>query len=138
MHLLRGVSALTNRKPRVKMTKAKLAQWQENWQEHNRDLKRQGLAKITFEEYCDYITGRKKRVKAAPARPAVLSATLPTLDDHRKAYPSLSTGAGNTFRNESIQYTGTLVRGIATMHKSNAVPVIDEQQMQDISRMRRG
>ena len=34
-------------------------------------------------------------------------------------------------------YTGTLIKGICTMHKSNAVPVIDEQQMVDISRMRR-
>jgi hypothetical protein len=37
-----------------------------------------------------------------------------------------------------MKYTGTLVKGIATMHKSNAVPVIDEEQMKDISRMRRG
>lgn len=36
------------------------------------------------------------------------------------------------------KYTGTLIKGIATMHKSNAVPVIDEEQMRDISRMRRG
>lgn len=36
------------------------------------------------------------------------------------------------------KYTGTLIKGIATMHKSNAVPVIDEQQMIEISRMRRG
>lgn len=43
-----------------------------------------------------------------------------------------------TEKKESLMYTGTLVRGIATMHKSNAVPVIDEEQMKDISRMRRG
>ena len=43
-----------------------------------------------------------------------------------------------TERRESLMYTGTLVKGIATMHKSNAVPVIDEEQMKDISRMRRG
>lgn len=34
-------------------------------------------------------------------------------------------------------YTGTLIKGIATMHKSNAVPIIDEQQATDIARMRR-
>ena len=43
-----------------------------------------------------------------------------------------------TEKRESLKYTGTLVKGIATMHKSNAVPVIDEEQMKDISRMRRG
>ena len=52
--------------------------------------------------------------------------------------PSLDTGAGIAAKNESQKYTGTLVKGIATMHKSNAVPVIDQQQAQEISRMRRG
>lgn len=51
---------------------------------------------------------------------------------------SLNTTASYTDRKENMMYTGTLVKGIATMHKSNAVPVIDEEQMKDISRMRRG
>ena len=51
---------------------------------------------------------------------------------------SLKTTVSYTDRRESMKYTGTLVKGIATMHKSNAVPVIDEEQMKDISRMRRG
>lgn len=35
-------------------------------------------------------------------------------------------------------YTGTLIKGIATMHKSNAVPVFNNQDAIDISKMRRG
>lgn len=54
------------------------------------------------------------------------------------AIPSFDAGISNTEKRESIKYTGTLIKGIATMHKSNAVPVIDEEQMKDISRMRRG
>lgn len=34
-------------------------------------------------------------------------------------------------------YTGTKVKGIATMHKSNAVPVFSDEEAIDISRMRR-
>lgn len=34
-------------------------------------------------------------------------------------------------------YTGTKVKGIATMHKSNAVPVFSDEQAVDISKMRR-
>lgn len=34
-------------------------------------------------------------------------------------------------------YTGTLIKGIATMHKSNAVPVINKEQATEISSMRR-
>lgn len=59
-------------------------------------------------------------------------------DDSTRNIQSLSIDTGNTFKKESIKYTGTLVRGIATMHKSNAVPVIDQEQMKEISRMRRG
>lgn len=39
-------------------------------------------------------------------------------------------------KNTSV-YTGTLIKGIATMHKSNAVPVINKEQATDISNMRR-
>jgi hypothetical protein len=34
-------------------------------------------------------------------------------------------------------YTGTKVKGIGTMHKSNAVPIFSDQEAQDISKMRR-
>jgi hypothetical protein len=34
-------------------------------------------------------------------------------------------------------YTGTKVKGIATLHKSNGVPVFTDQEAIDISKMRR-
>lgn len=58
--------------------------------------------------------------------------------DTARNIQSLDTDRIYTERRESLKYTGSLVKGIATMHKSNAVPVIDEEQMKDISRMRRG
>jgi hypothetical protein len=35
------------------------------------------------------------------------------------------------------EYTGTKVKGIGTMHKSNAVPVFSDDEAKDISKMRR-
>ena len=58
--------------------------------------------------------------------------------DAARKVESLNSDKIFTEKRESLMYTGTLVKGIATMHKSNAVPVIDEEQMKDISRMRRG
>jgi hypothetical protein len=52
-------------------------------------------------------------------------------------YKSHDSGTLSTERKERINYTGTLVKGIGTMHKSNAVPVIDQQQMKDLASMRR-
>jgi hypothetical protein len=34
-------------------------------------------------------------------------------------------------------YTGTMIKGIGTMHKSNAVPVFSDEQAVDIAKMRR-
>jgi hypothetical protein len=34
-------------------------------------------------------------------------------------------------------YTGTKVKGIGTMHKSNAVPIFSDEEAKDISKMRR-
>ena len=35
------------------------------------------------------------------------------------------------------EYTGTKIKGIGTMHKSNAVPVFSDEEAKDISKMRR-
>jgi hypothetical protein len=35
------------------------------------------------------------------------------------------------------EYTGTKVKGIGTMHKSNAVPIFSDEEAKDISKMRR-
>lgn len=51
--------------------------------------------------------------------------------------PSRDTGGGNATLAAPKVYTGTKVKGIATMHKSNAVPVFSDEEAIDISRMRR-
>ena len=50
---------------------------------------------------------------------------------------SVGFSGGVCARKTDRVYTGDLIKGIATMHKSNAVPIIDEQQATDIARMRR-
>ena len=51
--------------------------------------------------------------------------------------PSRDSGGGVATLPAPKVYTGTMVKGIATMHKSNAVPVFSDEQAVDISRMRR-
>jgi len=74
---------------------------------------------------------------------AVRAATVSTGTFRRDTpyYPSAPETVGvastATAKVDSPKYTGTLVKGIGTMHKSNAIPIIDEQQMKDIARMRR-
>jgi hypothetical protein len=50
---------------------------------------------------------------------------------------SLNSNQGTAVMPEPKVYTGSKVKGIATMHKSNAVPVFTDEEAIDISRMRR-
>lgn len=52
-------------------------------------------------------------------------------------FASLQTPGGTTALAAPKKYTGTLIKGIATMHKSNAVPILNQEEAEDISRMRR-
>lgn len=51
--------------------------------------------------------------------------------------PSRDTGGGSATVAPPKVYTGTKVKGIATMHKSNAVPVFSDEEAVEISKMRR-
>jgi hypothetical protein len=51
---------------------------------------------------------------------------------------SLQTLGGDTNVRPSPQYTGNAVVGIATLHKSNQVPVFSKQEAVEVARMRRG
>ena len=55
-----------------------------------------------------------------------------------KVYNSLDTGVTGAVTIKAIpQYTGTKIKGIGTMHKSNAVPIFSDEDAVDIARMRR-
>jgi hypothetical protein len=51
--------------------------------------------------------------------------------------PSQDTGWVPCVKVKDTEYTGTKVKGIGTMHKSNAVPVFSDEEARDISTMRR-
>lgn len=137
MHLQVGLSTLSTRKRKVKMTEGQLKLYKKDLAAHNKSLKQQGRHNecMTIEEYIDYRHG-VKRVK----KETTFSEYKPN-DNYRrdtKEYKSLDTGASVAPKAETKTYTGTLVKGIATMHKSNAVPVLDAEYAKEISRMRRG
>jgi hypothetical protein len=52
--------------------------------------------------------------------------------------PSKADTGGIAARAPDKVYTGTKVKGIGTMHKSNAVPVFSDEEAVEISTMRRG
>jgi len=52
--------------------------------------------------------------------------------------PSLNSSDGVAAAKPRMQYTGTKMIGIGTLHKSNAVPVFSEDEAHEMARMRRG
>jgi len=83
-------------------------------------------------------TEERKRNRALSAEPlkGSYSLTIPEGRNTTAHIKSVDTG-GNAVLKPSPVYTGTKVKGIATMHKSNAVPVFSDEEAQDISKMRR-
>jgi hypothetical protein len=82
----------------------------------------------------------KKRTRAmsAPALSSLnYSLAIPEGRNTTAHIKSVNTGLGNAALKPAKQYTGTKVKGIATMHKSNAVPVFSDEEAIDISKMRR-
>jgi hypothetical protein len=80
----------------------------------------------------------KKRTRAmtAPSLDSTYSLKIPEGRNTTAHIKSVDTG-GNAVLKPSKQYTGTKVKGIATMHKSNAVPVFSDEEAVEISKMRR-
>ncbi len=50
---------------------------------------------------------------------------------------SLSTPGGSTALKQAPQYSGNAIVGIATMHKSNLVPIFNQEAAIDAAKMRR-
>lgn len=149
MHLAQGLTTIkTGKSKKRNITKAKMAQWQEELRLHNKQMKRLGMheRRMTIDEYVEYIHGNlpdriTKQTKYSD--PTEMKTLRPATQPYRRETPeyaskAVSSMSGYAAKAEPKQYTGTLIKGIATMHKSNAVPVIDKEQAEEISRMRRG
>ena len=80
----------------------------------------------------------KKRTRGlnAPSLSSSYSLKIPEGRNTTAHLKSVDTGGNATLKPPKV-YTGTKVKGIATMHKSNAVPVFSDEEAQDISKMRR-
>ena len=130
MHLLPPMYSTTGKKKgKQKFASAeharKARELDESWKEL---LKRQGLE---LEE-----KKRKRAMTSETLSSAGYSLKIPEGRNTTAHLKSVDTGGNATLAPAKV-YTGTMVKGIATMHKSNAIPVFSDEQAVDISRMRR-
>jgi len=130
MHLLPPMYSTTGKKKgKKKFASAeharKARELEESWKEL---LKRQGLE---LEEK------KRKRALSADSLSSSYSLKIPEGRNTTAHIQSRGDYTGNATLAPAKVYTGDKVKGIATMHKSNAVPVFSDEQAVDISRMRR-
>jgi hypothetical protein len=79
---------------------------------------------------------RQRRAMSAPSLDYKLSAPVGrTTSNH---IPSRNTGDGIAAAKTAPQYTGTKMKGIGVMHKSNSVPIFSDEEAVAIATMRRG
>jgi len=82
---------------------------------------------------------RFSRTPAPPPKPAgALQVTMRVPPGRETpAIPSLDTGWLPCTKSEDQAYTGTKVKGVGIMHKSNMVPIFSDEEAVEISKMRR-
>jgi hypothetical protein len=78
----------------------------------------------------------KKRKRAMSAEPLQYSLTSPN-QRTTVHIPSRGDSTGNAVLKPNPVYTGTKIKGIGTMHKSNAVPIFSDEEAVAIANMRR-
>jgi hypothetical protein len=135
MHLAQGLSTIDTRRTKSKqLTKAQEQRLRLDCKEYNRRLRQQHRhnEQLTLPQYINHIRGK------VPVQQEFVNYT-PKQGYHRGTpeYPSLDTRTGVASAKQSPRYTGTLIKGIMVSHKSNLLPVIDDDQIVEITRMRR-
>jgi hypothetical protein len=78
----------------------------------------------------------KKRKRAMSAEPLKYSLNSPN-QRTTVHIPSRGDSTGNAVLKPNPVYTGTKIKGIGTMHKSNAVPIFSDEEAVAIANMRR-
>lgn len=118
------------RKSKIKITPELLKEHKA----HNKLMKKTGLKTKTLEEYVLYRQG-----KYNPNLGSAIQSPVQAKSYQRETKQLPSNGTFDvSLAVKPKQYTGTLIKGIAVMHKSNSVPVISKKAMEEISKMRRG
>ena len=140
MHMIKGVQVHGRGKKNKK--KLDMKQVELDFRRYNKDMRRKHMHNCQFEtlnDYVNYISGtmpkRKTEFKKYEAPKSYVRNT--------ETYPSSTAKTSDTIPNsgtkkENPRYTGDLIVGIATMHKSNLVPIMrGTEQAKDVAQMRR-
>jgi len=132
MHLLGpqyNNTAARKRKSAVKLN----GKFLDEFKEYNKHMRRIGAGELSLSDYVLYRQGKLK----TPTKKGKTLSMQYDVSDHRSRYPSSGDGIGVMAKKPEQVYTGTYVKGIGTLHKSNSVPITNDEDAIAIARMRR-
>ena len=146
MHLARGLSTISTKKRKKKaLTQKDIERYTIEWRKHNKAMRRannHSLQYNTVEDYISYVRGEYKApVKSRGTYTPDTSwrrddPKIPSAMEEAIKAGTFNRGCSGGTKKETPKYTGDLIVGIATMHKSNAVPVMrGTDQAKEIARM---
>ncbi len=147
MHLERGLTTLNTRRPKKKkLTLAQIDKYSKQLKMHNKDMRRLGChdLQMDLDTFIAYIRGELKPRATSTNRTEPIY-TRPQQGTDRIVETKNLDQFAPALKKDSLQYTGTRrLVGIATMHKSNMVPIFADdddktgsKQATDIAQMRR-
>lgn len=148
MHLARGLSTISTKKRKKKpLTQKDIERYTIEWRKHNKAMRRANnhtLQYDTLESYIAYVRGEYKAPKKDRGTYTPDTSwrreqpRIPSAMEEAIKNGTFNRGCSGGTKKESPKYTGDLIVGIATMHKSNAVPVMrGTKQAEEIAKMRR-
>jgi hypothetical protein len=136
MHLVKGI--YLPKKKKTKSKKIDLSAMELEWRKYNKEMRRthcHHLQYNTLEDYISYKLGKTKKYEKK------FQEYVPkkTYVREQKHYASAESKASvdSCANPERKEYSGDYIVGIATMHKSNLVPVGRDDNPKDYSTMRR-
>lgn len=141
MHLVKGMSTISTKKRRGK--RIDMQTLEAEWRKYNKDMRRNGMHSCQFDTLEDYVAYRKGKPNTKKKKDPVPNASPKPYVRNTTKYPSVKTSdaiPGACNKKESQTYSGERkLLGIATMHKSNMVPIFadNKEEAVEISQMRR-
>ena len=146
MHLARGLSTISTKKRKPKkLTQKDIDRLQVQWRQHNKDMRRKHMPDLQFQNFDDYVAYTRGQYKPTRTKEKEFKEyeTPKPYVRNTTQYRSLTTSnviPGACAKKETQVYSGERqLLGIATMHKSNMVPVFadNKEEAIEIAQMRR-
>jgi len=139
MHLVPGMTSLVTKKRKIKITKTRMLELKEEHRLHNKRYKKDPhlahLMVMDFDTYVKYVFGKlkyKKKDRGQYVGEPMINNRVTPARTETKVEPHAC------IKKEPHVYDGERrLIGIGILHKSNLVPIFDEEHAKDLAKMRR-